>query len=259
AVTVFDNCAPKSLGAGSYLFFNGLPPMKDLAAAAEPLTQPLIVDWNRVHPLTRYVNFDMVNINKALSVSAPSWIQPIAEGETSPLVFALEREQCQAVVVAFDPLQSDWPLRVSFPIFVSNAIEWLTRARFSTDTFCHPAGATVPLVAPGDEKEAVVETPSGEKRSVDVSEGRTAYFAQTDEIGFYQAQLGSAAHPFAVNLLSGAESNIAPKSEIVLRNQEVKAEAGVLKQNREVWQWFALAFLGVLILEWLIYCRRAWM
>ena len=257
ALTVFDNFAPAKLEPGSYLFFNALPPLEGFSAGAEPLVQPAIIDWNRVHPLTRYVNFELVNIGKAIDVTAPSWIHTLAEGEISPLVFALERDQRQAVVVAFDLFESDWPLRVSFPIFIANAVNWLTGARFSEQAFSHTAGSTIPFAPRAGEKEVVIQTPSGQKKTLDFSEGRTVFFAQTDEIGFYRAKTGDEERLFAVNLLSPAESNIAPKGELVLRDQEVRGDTQVLKSNREVWAWFALAALAVLLLEWLIYCRRA--
>jgi Ca-activated chloride channel family protein len=257
-LTVFDNFAPERMEPGSYFMFNALPPMEGFAAGPNALQFPTIIDWSRVHPLTRYVNFDLLHIAKAIDVIAPVWAQTLAEGEISPLVFALERDQRQAVVAAFDLFDTDWMLQASFPIFMSNSVGWLTRMAFSGEAFSYPAGDTIPLTSPGGSKELEIESPSKKTKKLELQDERAAYFGHTDEVGVYHVRDGLEVSKFAVNLLSREESNIAPRETLQLRDQEIASSAETVRSNREIWLWFVLAGLCVLAFEWLIYCKRTW-
>lgn len=258
-VTIFDNVTPPpQLPPGRYLLFNALPQAEGFSQDPEPLASPLIIDWNRVHPLTRYVNFESINISQAMHARIPSWAQTLAEGELSPLIFAFERDQRQMVVVAFDIFQSDWPLRVSFPIFISNALGWLSQSGSAGESFAVKIGSTVPLSPGLKPASAEVTSPSGEKRQFSLNAGEVNYYSQTDEVGLYEVRLGETTSRFAVNLVSAEESNTAPRETLQMGPRQVVGNPSVLKQNREVWFWFALIALAVLGLEWVIYCRRAW-
>lgn len=257
-LTVFDNFTPADLSPGAYILLNALPPIEGFESAEAALRAPRIVDWNRIHPLTRYVNFETISISKAMDVAAPQWIHTLAEGEISPLIYAFERDQRQAVVVAFNILDSDWPLRPSFPIFITNSINWLTRLSFSGRAFSHRAGVPVAITPQAGQSKAVVESPSGEKTEIDLTQGRTMYFAHTDEAGFFRILAGDEEKTFAVNLLSAEESNIAPSEQLSMRDQEVIGDRGAVRSNREIWHWLAMAALMVLAVEWIVYCRRTW-
>lgn len=257
-VVIFDNFTPPQLPPGRYLMFNALPPLDDFTQEDEALASPAIIDWNRVHPLARYVNFESINIRQAMHVNIPSWAHVLAEGELSPLIYAFERDQRQVVAVAFDIYQTDWPLRVSFPIFVANTLNWLARSGEVGEAFSLPVGSTVPFTAESGQTRFEVKSPSGEERTLELQEGDTGYYAQTDEIGFYHVAAGDSATQFSVNLLSARESNLLPSEMLEMRDRTVAGNPSALKQNREVWFLFALAALAVLALEWTIYCRRSW-
>ena len=63
---------------------------------------------------------------------------------------------------------------------------------------------------------------------------------------------------FTVNLLSPEESDIEPRGELISGEQKITA-AEPTRENREIWPWFALLGLAVLVTEWHLYCRRAWL
>ena len=46
-----------------------------------------------------------------------------------PLIYALEEPDRKAIFVGFDLFKTDFPLRVAFPLILSNRLRWL-----------HPAG-----------------------------------------------------------------------------------------------------------------------
>jgi hypothetical protein len=114
----------------------------------------------------------------------------------------------------------------------------------------------------GDAKVRVdlPENAGGGAVEVSAKDG-TADFGATDKVGFYQAhwpaQKGDDIQSlFAVNLLNATESSIAPQSLQSTASNAVAEVTSVARVNREIWQWFAAAALGVLLLEWWAYHRR---
>jgi hypothetical protein len=86
---------------------------------------PAIVDWKNTHSLLRHVNFDNVQISETLAVKTPTWAVSLVDAQQTPLVLAGELAQQRIVWIGFDTLQSTWPLRISFPIFIANAVAFL--------------------------------------------------------------------------------------------------------------------------------------
>ena len=56
--------------------------------------------------------------------------RPLVEAVGGPLIYALEEQDRKAIFVGFDLFKTDFPLRVAFPLILSNTLRWL-----------HPAGA----------------------------------------------------------------------------------------------------------------------
>ncbi len=62
-VTIFDRHRPEELGHGSYVFLGEIPPLED-CSRGDILDYPNVVWTDRFHPLTRYVNFDAISIQR---------------------------------------------------------------------------------------------------------------------------------------------------------------------------------------------------
>ncbi|HMO63829.1 MAG TPA: hypothetical protein PKE47_01140, partial [Verrucomicrobiota bacterium] len=120
---VFDDVAPPAWPDLNLLAFRVAP--TDWFEPAGRLEGPPIVDWRGSHPLLRFVSFDNVQVAEAVAVRPPPWAVPLAESPQAPLLLAGAFGGRRVVWAAFDLLQSPWPLRVSFPLFIANAVEWL--------------------------------------------------------------------------------------------------------------------------------------
>jgi len=259
-LTVFDQFAPKELGSGNYMFLNAMPPVEGFKREEAPLKAQLAVDWNRLHPITRFLTLDELVAGEAINMGHPDWVVPLVESPEAPLVLAGDRQGLKIVCVTFDLYSTDWPLQVSFPIFFSNAIQWLVAAGSNNLSVGYHCGDTVTFQARADNSVPLVITgPDGKSWKLDVNDSRTTYFNQTFRAGLYQAKQGDQdLGQFAVNLLSLNESDIAPKSEIASGEQKIVASS-LSRENREVWSWFVLAGLCLLAFEWHWYCRRSWL
>ncbi|PYJ81950.1 MAG: hypothetical protein DME22_20010, partial [Verrucomicrobia bacterium] len=101
---------------------------------------PAIVDWKSTHPLLRFVGFDNVAIMKSLVVKTPTWAVAVAEAPQTPLILAGELARQRIVWLGFDMLESNWPFRISFPIFIANAVDWLNPASVQASQLLVKAG-----------------------------------------------------------------------------------------------------------------------
>ena len=257
-VVVFDGWSPAQLPPGNYLMFHAVPPLTGVRATTQPLMNPLIVDWHRLHPLTRYVNFEPVNIQRALQIMPPGWAQILAESPEAPMIVLFEEGHVRCLSIAFSIQDSDWPLHISFPVFLSNTVRWLAARSAAEARLSYRAGETVRVASRGGEREAEIATPDDHKARVDLDQGGEGFFAATDRAGLYTVRSGDkSVERFAVNLLSEAESNTSPTKVLSFEGRIVESQPERLRTNLEIWFWFALAALIIFMAEWLIYCKRS--
>jgi hypothetical protein len=221
------------------------------------IDSPPIVNWRNTHPLLRFVSFDSVTVGQALQVKAPSWGVALVEAPQAPLVVAGELGRQRLVWIGFDTLDSSWPLRISFPIFIANAVEYLNPATAKAEQFQIKSGDAfrMPLTAP--VAEAVVTGPDGQSRTVTIPPQAPEFvFADTGRQGVYRVQMGTNRLTFAANLLDAAETDTRPHDTLEIgRFTQVKATTQK-DANLEYWRWFALAGLLVMLGEWWWFHRR---
>jgi len=257
-LVIFDDWSPPQLPPGSYLMFHRPPPLEGIAATTQPLVNPPIVDWHRLHPLTRYVNFEPVNIQRATRIAAPTWAQVLAESLEAPMVVLFEDRQVRLLWIAFNIQDSDWPLHISFPVFLTNTVRWLAARSAAEIRLSHRTGETLRMASRAGERDVVVETPDERKARVDLDPSGQGFFAATERAGLYAARTGDGTiERFAVNLLSDAESNTSPTKVLSFEGRIIASRPERLRMNLEIWFWLALAALIVLVAEWAIYCRRS--
>ena len=219
---------------------------------------PVIVDWRNTHPLLRFVNFDNVQVAESLGVAPPPWGVALVDSPKTPLILAGEVNRQRVVWVGFDPLQSTWPLRVSFPIFVANAIDWLSPAGGSAERLMVQPGTAFrwPLIE--SLTSASVQGPDGRTRTLAIEPGsRDLLVADTAKQGVYRVTAGTNSITFAANLTDSNESNIRPREEIAVGKYASIAASTMRRSNAEIWRWLALAGLIVLMFEWWFYHKRS--
>ena len=254
-VVVLDGVLPAQWPKANVLAINvARPGWFDSVGVVE---YPAIVDAKATHALLRFVNLDTVDIAKSMAVKTPSWALPIVESQQTPLVLAGEFERQGVVWIGFDTLESTWPLRIAYPIFMQNAVDWLNPALSDAAKLAVRSGEPfrLPLVEPVGA--ASVELPGGEEIKLDLEEGaREILFGGTTKQGVYRITSGTNTTSFCVNLLDSAESDIKPREQLEFGKYGAVAATGSKKANVEIWRWIAMAGLCVLLFEWWFYHRR---
>lgn len=254
-LAVLDNVVPLRWPRGNVLAIH--VPNTNWFPQLQTLESPLIADWRAAHPLLRYATFENVQIRQSYGVRAPAWGVSLVDAPQHSLIIAGELGAQRVVWVGFDLLESNWPLRVSFPIFMANAIEWLSPAS-ERERMMVKTGQPIRLVLPTPGQTARVRTPGGSEREIKQPSGSSELlFAETDAQGVYQITAGTNLFQVSANLLDPAESRISPRAELQLGQHARVAATKRQSENHELWRTFAVLGLFVLLFEWWFYHRRS--
>jgi len=221
------------------------------------LEGPPIVDWKFSHPLLRYAGFDNVQVVASLAAKAPSWAVALVDSPQAPLMLAGELGRQRIVWIGFDILESNWPLRVSFPIFIANAVEWLNPANTKGSQLLVKAGEAFRLSLSRPEKSARITYPDGTRRAFNLEPNALEFvFSDTYRQGIYRLAVGTNETLFCVDLLDAAESNIKPHDEVHLGRYTKVAATTAQRANLELWRTLATLGLAALLFEWWYYHKR---
>lgn len=252
---VLDGVTPITWPAGNVLAIHVLN--TNWVQGVTSVEGPPIVDWKSNHPLLRYAGFDNVQLMQSLVARAPTWAVSIADAPQASLMLAGDLGRQRIVWIGFDLLESNWPLRISFPIFIANAVEWLNPANAKGNQLLVKSGEAFRLALARPEKEAEVTLPGGGTRTLTLDPSATeAVFSDTYKQGVYRMRAGTNETAFCVDLLDGAESNIKPQDELKLGQYTKVTATKMQRTNMELWRTIAGLGLLMLLIEWWYYHRR---
>ncbi len=258
-VIVLDGASPPALPPARYLVLGGTAPFEGLNPYGEK-SDVSMRSTQATHPLLRFVNLDELGVSRAVAYSPASDVETIVEGSDGPLLMTLSRGGGQAVVVAFNPLDSNWPFQRGFVNFMANAVEFLAASGRE---------AALPTIAPGDTQP--IRLPSGVRSISLVSPtSRTQEIAVTDPAQTVVGPLRQAgiwtvrwqeggeerSRPIAVALQDPREGRIGTLESLALGLETVRGVQGGESARSALWPWLLLAALAVLALEWLVYLRK---
>lgn len=255
-LTIFDSSAPGELPAGSLVFINSIPPLPGIKSEGA-IEAPPVLAWDSEHAVLRFLNPANIGIREAQRLALPDGSRTLISTTGGPLMADVSRGGQQILVIGFDIAESNWPLRLSFPLFIQNLLAWVPRGSFATETSV-ATGRPLTIMPVQDVESATVTLPDGSAESVQLDPLRPVFFGATETAGPYVVTQGDTSEQYAVNLLDRNESAITPAEVLTIGRAEVKAERGRVKQNRELWRFFVIAALVVLMVEWSVYSRRAW-
>jgi hypothetical protein len=273
------NAPAAGLPPGRYLILNAVPTPKTASQQSPPpLTDKgkggnaTIVDWQRTHPALRNVGLDSVFLaeTRDVDVRPGSTAVTLARTERGPAIIELSSGPTRALIVPFDIGATNWPLDVSFVVFLASAIDYLggeslagstdTPQMGSTISERLPTGATdIRLLGPGETSEATLTPlPDG-----------SVVFGPVRRAGVYRLSWKGPAAPgdltegqravrrVPANLLDAPESVVASKQTIALASRVVNAAGSdAFKGDQKLWPWLLLACAAMLMIEWYVYNKK---
>lgn len=267
ALIVFDRCAPKAMPLASTLFIGIAPPSAEEPSAddwtiGEASSPVLILDVDRSHPITQFLEMSSIIIVEGMTVKPPEGGKVLMTSDSGPALGLVQRGPFQDAVLGFSVAvneNTDWGLRRSFPVFVYAAIESLGGGEAESSATSIRPGEPMRIGLAPQIVECVVETPGGAKWPLVRSSDSRFLFTRTDELGIYKVYAkdsGELLETFCVNLFSSRESDVRAVNTIDLGSNAVVADSSLVRSRQEIWRWLLLAGLVLLIVEWGLFNRR---
>jgi len=231
------------------------------------------LDWTRDHPALRGISLDAPTIVKSRLVEVPKGAAAriLAFDGNGGAMFDLSAEDSRSIVLPFDFMESDWPLQLSFVLFIAQAVGYLGDDSSGLGQLVQPGGVLTDQL-PANSTEVRVRLPDGTQAEMGApAPDGTVVYGPVQRSGVYQvswkgtagptdAKLNDRAiRPFAANLLDASESDIAASSSISLANAKVAAAAtDKAKVMKHLWPWLLLGAFVVIVFEWFVYNRKVY-
>jgi len=256
---VLDNFVPEGFdlaaAAGNYFFIKQTP----FNASAPPLDQPIITDLDSHDPVLRLVNLQNITLLHAAPLAVPksgdwTWQTPIRSFE-HPLMLTGERHGGgqRVAALALDIGDSDLPLRVAFPLLISNTLHWLAGEETSP-VLSGRASEALPLAA--EESVRVDPQTPWKKESASGSQPVAHDVFEPLTNGFYEVQTRAGPHWLAVNTFSEAESDLRAANTPTTGSPVLPAISLAPLAGWPLWHYLAAAALALFSLEWWLFHRR---
>lgn len=259
-----------SFPAGNFLFIRQSP----LGLSEGEFDRPLVTEADIDDPLFHLADLRAVNFLRAVRFPFDARLGPQRRGAwriraplrslDSALILAGERDPeagrggQRFVALAFSVTDSDLPLRIAFPLFVRNAVQWLAGDE-STSVNTLQAGETMRL----REGETVEVTPRIKPTGPladSASLNTRATFAPTRN-GFYLRRDAAGLESWiAVNTFHDDTANLSQVATSATfadgGDGIATSHGGSVLRAWPPWVYLAAIALGLSALEWMLYHRR---
>jgi hypothetical protein len=213
------------------------------------------------HPFLTHVSLADVHVVQLAAVDLPSQSRVVLDSDAGPLVFAVQEPERRIAGLTFDLRDSDLPLRVAFPILVTNMVNWLLPLRRDESPAAVRPGDVVSLAPSPDAAQVAVIGPTGERRDLSNGEGQELVWL-ADRVGVYQVEhinvngTITRRSSTVVNHFAPSESRLGPQRAIVVGGRSIATQNEQVSGRMEIWHWLVAGVLVLLAIEWGIYCFR---
>lgn len=273
-VYLFDRYRPKVLPpAGSFIHIAAVPDGLKLKAAKDDkgFNRTLdysddllaVLDWKRDHPILRGISMGKLAINASLKLDVPLESEVLVDGQKGPLI-ALHREgKGTHMFIAFDVIDSTWPLSQTFPYFMYNTLQFLAVGSDMDVRQSFEPGSTPKIPAPNLRRGAepikavkLIDPAGRSTAALKVPDTGDFALPALERVGIYQTDPPVPQYEqIAVNLLDANESNLVPADRAPGgKPEEVREGSG--KVRRDLWRYLVMAGIAMLFVEWWVYTRR---
>lgn len=287
---LYDSCSPEKMPASSTLFLGSVPPADiqptvgleatdSSPSAIEPeetpkwtfgeLSGPVIVlDVNRSHPISQYLEMASVGIVEGRTVRPPSSGAILMISDNGPLFAIAPRGPYQDAVLGFDivrpsaegmEINSDWGIKRSFPVFVLSAVENLAGGITEASAASVQPGLPVQLILSNRFEKYQIVDPKGKIETIQRSGDGRFLYTKTEQLGVYEVRAEGLEEPverFCVNLFSNRESDLQVGLELKTGAESIAATSNTIRARQETWRWLLLLAIGFLMFEWMVFNRR---
>jgi len=246
-MAIYDAAGPPAQSTLNAIYFvRGQQQGQQQSRIGRPIR---VTDWNSQHAATRWVRTRDVSVRSAATLNVRATDTVLASGEGHPeipLILARQQNGHRALIVGFDPHDSNFPQQSAFPLLIAGAVEWLT----------HPIEDISNSISAGE-----LDLPGSATRIISPS-GADVPFARNGasvhllalDAGLYRVIAPNRTATFAVNAPPLLPSQrITPTAE---ESASVEGES-LPYQGTYLWQWLVALAMVALWAEWaLFYSHR---
>lgn len=262
-IWVYDSVTPTKLPEGNLLLFapKESTPWFSYFGEKEVQGTPQIV--NEAHSINQHVPWDQVYINKIIKLDNLKGFEPLVQLGDETIISAGIIDGRKIIIAHFALQQSDMPLRPAFPIFLQNAVQWLTPIQSLPIGIAKADQViTIPFMAGSSNRKVIL--PSREEELIVEDQGLNQLYRVPNQIGLYQVsekRESEELNRFFTVSMNEEESVIAPKMisiPVIGLNNENKEDEKIEKKNigyQDLTFWFVWFALLVLMIEGFFYYR----
>ena len=275
-VVIFDRYTPQYLPpAGNFVYIDAAPPRGDgpapkISAELDPtgnyahVEDEYVLDWMRDHPILKDLAMGQLYIAASMKLKPAADAQTLVDGLKGPLIILSHDGKRTNLVIGFDVIYSNWPLKPSFPMFWRRSMQFLALGGDMAvrESFEPGMSVVIPRAnlqrAGANLKELTLIGPEGSQKLAIPPTGDFA-LPPFSRVGIYKTDPPVPQYEkLAVNLLDANESNTLPVSGAPggVAGAEIQNVKDQL--TRREWWWYLVTFIGLplLFVEWWVYTRR---
>lgn len=266
-LVIFEGLVPAVMPRCNTLVMGVLP--KENWTEIERVAPTPVFDFDSSHPILASVQMGSVTIINSSILEGPQGSLTLIESSNGPIGVLAPRDSYQDLVLGFSIVEigdqgdsvinSDWPKKLSFPIFIQNVIANLGGAARYANILNVKPGDLLKLKRNEGVEQLEVTSPDGRKEMVESPDQSAFQFSATERSGIYQVtnpKTEKLQSLIPVNLLSATESDLHVRETLDLGYAEYKKIQTRVPSRKEWWPWLLALGLMLLIAEWLVYNRR---
>ena len=216
---------------------------------------PKNLDWNKKSPLMANVNIVGLAVEQAAGLRVDSSMQAVIESDRTGLMYVYEEGGFRAVFLGFDITRSDLPLKVAFPVMMSNIFNWLNPNKLDFSILQARAGEPFDIYLQPQTDSFYTRAPR-EKWEKHRATSNPFRYARTHNVGVYTISEDGKQRYFTINLTDESESDISASiTEEIPDKPEETLDAEDISVQHPLWTAFLLLSCVVLMIEWYIWLR----
>lgn len=269
-----DGTRGPGLPPGRALVFGAIPPGFGIVERGEGRRESgstVFIDWERTHAALRYANLNSVRVarSRVVQIADGAPVRSIALGSDGPLILTGAAGRTRAILTAFNPLDSDWPFDPGYVLFLAGALRDLSgEAGSDVEGLLRPGQIVSSMLPPG-ARNAELVLPDNTVAPVVPGDDGTVNFGPISSRGIYTLRWdgprgaadglvgGRSVRLFASNIASGEESDLGAVRTLKLAGAVAVGQTTTSGDGvRDLWPWFILIALLVVMIEWWIYNRK---
>jgi hypothetical protein len=207
------------------------------------------------NPLIANVNVSGLIVEQATKLAGDERLHPVIRSGETGLLYTYEKGGMRAVLLSFDPAQSNLPLKIAYPVMMSNIINWLNPHKLTFSTLQTVAGEPFDIYLDPQTHIFYTRAPQ-EKWEKQYASKNPFRYTRTRTVGVYTISENDKQRYFTVNLNDESESNIASSATEDIRQIPERATASEeVSVQQPLWAALLLVVCTLLMVEWYVWLK----